>query len=136
YPGPYDHDGAETAAYENACRCTLIAVGGSLPPICTSGLYMTINGPRTVDQMRSELRVAGYPNWQWASDAEIVSVYGRTSGAPINGCASSQPPPSLTLPAPSSLPDPVSLALVAGATNGCLNDGCLVMGACQPAEGV
>jgi len=100
YPGPYDHAGAEMQAYDNACQCTLLLVGNAVPNLCSSGLYMTHDGPLTVSQMRDKLRVAGYPNWQWASQEEIISVFGRTSGVPVNGCVNSQPPPTTTTPPP------------------------------------
>ena len=53
-------------------------------------MYQTVNGPKTVAQMRDELRVAGYPNWQAAGEAEIAQVYARTSRgnvSPIGGSA-------------------------------------------------
>lgn len=51
---------------------------------------------KTVQQMRAELKVAGYPNWENAGDAEIETVYKRTakpedqpgSGAPGGGMGS------------------------------------------------
>jgi len=55
-----------------------------------------------VAQMRNELAIAGYPNWQWASEAEIVSVYGRTSGSAVSLCAPSSPQPAPSPPPPTS----------------------------------
>ncbi|MDE3076196.1 MAG: hypothetical protein KGJ86_12280 [Chloroflexota bacterium] len=111
YPGPYDHDGEETAAYERACLCTLTVYVPPPPVVCSSGYYMTINGPKTVDQMRSELRVAGYPNWQWAGEAEIVSVYARVSGGAITLCASGNPQPGPATPTPPTYKDPADYAV-------------------------
>ncbi|MDE3075806.1 MAG: IPT/TIG domain-containing protein, partial [Chloroflexota bacterium] len=106
YPGPYDHDGDETAAYQRACLCTLTPYTPPPPVVCSSGYYMTINGAKTVDQMRSELHVAGYPNWYWASEAEIVGVYARVSGGLITLCAVGDPQPGTTPPTPTPNPDP------------------------------
>lgn len=49
------------------------------------GTYQTVNGPKTVQQMRDELRIAGYPNWQNASEQEIVNVYASTTGGAVTG---------------------------------------------------
>jgi len=73
---------------------------------------MTHDGPLTVSQMRDKLRVAGYPNWQWASDTEIISVFGRVSGQPVNGCVNSDPPPTTTMPPPSSACSNGNLCLI------------------------
>ena len=104
YPGPYDHGSAEIAAYQNACHCTLI-VSPPPPADCTQpGVYITINGARRVDQMRAELHAANYPNWQWASDNEIISVYARTTGGVVNLCSTSSPQPPSATPTPTPLP--------------------------------
>ncbi len=44
------------------------------PPLSGTGI-----GDRPVQQMREELRVAGYPNWEGASEEEIRQVYARTA---------------------------------------------------------
>ena len=91
YPGPYDHGSQEIGAYQRACVCTLTPTTPPPNVVCPDGYYMTVNGAKTVAQMRNELAIANYPNWQWASEAEIVSVYGRTSGGAVSLCAPSSP---------------------------------------------
>ncbi len=114
YPGPYDHGSQEIGAYERACQCTLIPTGGPAPVLCDSGYMTSRNGPKTLDQMRSELRGAGYPNWQWAGEGEIVEVYARTSQGTVSLCSQSQPQPSAATPTPSPQPNPSSYPLAPG----------------------
>lgn len=46
-------------------------------------VYNTVNGYRTVQQLRDELRVAGYGNWENADASELAQVYGRTAGGSV-----------------------------------------------------
>src|SRR5205823_3103339 len=106
YAGPWNDVAAETSAYQNACQCVLQVVA------CAIGSYSTINGVRTVAQMRNELAVAGYPNWQWAQEDEIVFVYGQTTGAPATRCSAYQSPPTAATPTPVPSPSPTPFPLV------------------------
>jgi hypothetical protein len=54
------------------------------------GMYWTVNGWKTIDQMRQELKVANYPNWQNAGTQEIVEVYARTTKGPVTPWSDTQ----------------------------------------------
>jgi len=50
-----------------------------------SGRYSTKNGPKTLDEMTSELRTAGYPG-PWDA-AKVAEAYARTTGGPVSDAA-------------------------------------------------
>ena len=75
--------GQPTDYSQPATISTLLQDLGLATAPITGGTYNTINGPRTVDQMRQELKVANYPNWQNAEPPEIASVYARTAGGTV-----------------------------------------------------
>jgi len=64
-------------------------LGLATAPITGSGqasTYNTINGPRTVQQMRDELVKAsgGMDEWRVAPDDRVVSEYGKVTGRPVS----------------------------------------------------
>jgi hypothetical protein len=63
------------------------APGTTGPP----GSYKTVNGIRTVDQMRAELKEASFPNWERADEKEIAEVYARTTGGPVTPAEAAAP---------------------------------------------
>ncbi len=95
-PGDLDHGPREIGAYQRACGCTLAPYG----MVCDPSSYLTVNGPRTIDQMRSELASANYPNWSQAGPQEIAAVYGRTTGGPVSLCTTGEPGPGGATPVP------------------------------------
>jgi hypothetical protein len=73
---------------------------------------MTINGPKTVDQMNAELRAAGWPGPPAGTEGAgaTANAYARTAGGTVtemagqNYAAAAQPPGSVTTPGTSVNP--------------------------------
>jgi hypothetical protein len=61
-----------------------------------TGSYQTINGVKSVEQMRAELKGANYPNWQKAGPQELANVYGRTSKGAVTPMAAQATAPTGT----------------------------------------
>jgi hypothetical protein len=54
-----------------------------------TGSYQTVNGPRSIDQMRDELVRAsgGMEEWRSAPDDRVISEYGSVTGGPVTATA-------------------------------------------------
>lgn len=91
-----DDDAAIVAAYAHTTRGAVTPQGGT--GSTTTGQYQTVNGVRTVQQMRDELKAAGYPNWQTDNDAAIVAAYAHTTKGQVTPytSAASQPTSSVS----------------------------------------
>jgi hypothetical protein len=46
-------------------------------------VYQTVNGLRTVANMRAELKAAGWPDWERADETAVVNTYARTTRSPV-----------------------------------------------------
>ena len=78
---PDDYDDGTGVICESSCPKEIAAyerahAGNTLTQISSDpGQYLTEAGPKTPDDMRAELRAAGYLEWSWASDAQIIGAY-------------------------------------------------------------
>ena len=66
-------------------------------------LYQTVNGPKTLAQMDSELRAIG-----WSGGADVAATYASTTGAPVTPFVDGAAPATPTQPtSPRPTPTPV-----------------------------
>lgn len=64
------------------------ARGGGGSAQGTPGSYQTKNGVKTTQQMREELKVAGWPEWEQANEQQVVDTYRSTTGGDVTPAGS------------------------------------------------